>query len=67
MGQVISYSTTFRQAGDSKDSDNDGMPDSWETAHQLNPNDATDAVKDRDGDGYTNIEEFINSVVKVKM
>ncbi|WP_158085485.1 hypothetical protein [Niastella vici] len=32
-----------------------------------NPNDASDAVKDRDGDGYTNIEEYINSVVKVKM
>ena len=50
-----------------KDSDNDGMPDSWETAHKLNTHDAADAVKDRDGDGYTNIEEFINSVVKVKM
>lgn len=50
-----------------KDKDNDGMPDSWETAHKLNPGDANDAVKDRDGDGYTNIEEFINSVVKVKM
>jgi hypothetical protein len=50
-----------------KDNDNDGMPDSWETAHHLNPNDAGDAVKDRDGDGYTNIEEFINSVVKAKM
>jgi hypothetical protein len=50
-----------------KDSDNDGMPDSWETAHKLNPNNAADAVKDRDGDGYTNIEEFINSVVKAKM
>jgi hypothetical protein len=50
-----------------KDSDNDGMPDSWEIAHKLNPKDASDAVKDRDGDGYTNIEEFINSVVKDKM
>jgi hypothetical protein len=50
-----------------KDSDNDGMPDSWEKAHHLNPNDASDASKDRDGDGYTNIEEFLNSVVKAKM
>ena len=25
------------------DSDNDGMPDNWETVHGLNPNDATDA------------------------
>ena len=50
-----------------KDSDNDGMPDSWETAHHLNPKDASDASKDRDNDGYTNIEEFLNSVVKAKM
>ena len=49
-----------------KDSDNDGMPDSWEIEHKLNPKDASDAVTDRDGDGYTNIEEFLNSVVKVK-
>lgn len=45
-----------------QDTDNDGMPDSWEKAHKLNPNDARDAVLDRDKDGYTNIEEFINSV-----
>lgn len=50
-----------------KDSDNDGMPDSWEIAHKLNPKDPSDASKDRDGDGYTNIEEFLNSVVTVKM
>lgn len=50
-----------------KDSDNDGMPDSWEKTHHLNPKNAADASKDRDGDGYTNIEEFLNSVVKVKM
>jgi len=46
-----------------KDADNDGMPDSWETQHHLNPKDAKDAVADRDQDGYTNIEEFLNSVV----
>ena len=45
-----------------KDSDNDGMPDDWEVAHDLNPNDGTDHNKDRDGDGYTNIEEWINSI-----
>jgi hypothetical protein len=46
-----------------KDSDNDGMPDAWELKHGLNPNNAADATADRDHDGYTNIEEFINSVV----
>ncbi len=43
-----------------KDSDGDGLPDPWEKQHGLNPNDPADAAKDLDGDGYTNIEEFIN-------
>ena len=42
------------------DSDHDGMPDKWELAVGLNPYDANDARGDRDGDGYTNIEEYIN-------
>ncbi|MBI2510358.1 MAG: polysaccharide lyase [Opitutae bacterium] len=41
------------------DSDADGMPDDWEIAHGLNPHDASDAIKDANGDGYTNIEKFI--------
>jgi hypothetical protein len=41
------------------DSDSDGMPDEWETAHGLNPNDPTDAAGDLNGDGYTNIEAFM--------
>jgi hypothetical protein len=47
-----------------KDSDGDGMPDAWERARKLNPKDASDASKDRDGDGYTNIEEYVNGLVK---
>jgi hypothetical protein len=46
-----------------KDADSDGMPDEWERKNNLNPNDASDASKDRDGDGYTNIEEYINHLV----
>jgi hypothetical protein len=42
------------------DSDNDGMPDQWESAHKLNPNDASDAIADADKDGYTNLEEYLN-------
>ena len=45
-----------------KDSDNDGMPDSWEIKYGLNPKDATDALKDLNGDGYTNIEKFIFNI-----
>jgi hypothetical protein len=44
------------------DSDHDGMPDTWEKANGLNPNDPTDAVKDCNGDGYTNIEKYINGI-----
>ncbi len=45
-----------------KDSDNDGMPDEWEKVHGLNPNDPSDANKDCTGDGYTNIEKYINGI-----
>ena len=44
------------------DSDGDGMPDDWEIKHHLNPHDPSDAVRDRDGDGYTNIEKYVNSI-----
>lgn len=44
------------------DSDADGMPDSWERIHGLNPGDAADASSDLNNDGYTNIEDFINGL-----
>ena len=44
------------------DSDNDGMPDEWEKRFGLDPNDPTDAAKDCNGDGYTNIEKYINGI-----
>jgi hypothetical protein len=45
-----------------KDSDGDGMPDAWELKHGLNPKDASDANLDSNGDGYTNIEKYINGI-----
>lgn len=44
------------------DTDKDGMPDAWEKKYGLNPNDASDAIKDCNGDGYTNIEKYINGI-----
>ena len=45
-----------------KDTDMDGMPDAWEAKFGLNPNDASDANGDLNGDGYTNIEKYINGI-----
>ncbi len=41
-----------------KDSDGDGMPDYWEIKYYLNPNDPSDADRDDDNDGLTNLDEF---------
>lgn len=44
------------------DTDGDGMPDEWERKYGLNPNDPADVAKDCNGDGYTNIEKYINGL-----
>lgn len=43
-----------------KDTDMDGMPDKWEEHFGFNPDDAIDSLSDFDGDGYPNIEEYLN-------
>ncbi len=48
------------------DTDGDGMPDEWEVRYGLNPNDPSDAVLDCNGDGYTNIEKYINGIDPAK-
>lgn len=45
-----------------KDSDGDGIPDKWEKKFGLDPKDPTDANKDLNGDGYTNIEKYFNGI-----
>jgi hypothetical protein len=45
------------------DGDHDGMPDAWERANKLDPNNAADGSLDDAGDGYTNLERYLNSIV----
>ena len=44
------------------DTDKDGIPDEWETAHGMNPNSASDAQTLND-EGYMMIEVYLNSLV----
>ena len=45
------------------DTDWDGMPDMWEIYNGLDPYDPEDRNLDRDDDGYTNLEEYLNAIV----
>ncbi len=46
------------------DTDRDGMPNTWEEAHGLDPNDSTDgAICTLSADGYTNVEMFLNELM----
>jgi hypothetical protein len=55
---------SLRSLPASKDSDADGMPDEWETRNGLNANDASDASNTKLHKHYTNIEVYINGLVK---
>ncbi|MBI5093270.1 MAG: chitobiase/beta-hexosaminidase C-terminal domain-containing protein [Candidatus Hydrogenedentes bacterium] len=44
------------------DTDGDGMPDAWEKRNGLDPNDASDVTRDCNGDGFTNIEKYLNDL-----
>lgn len=46
-----------------KDTDQDGMPDSWEKKNELNPNDATDSRLKTLHPEYTNVEVYLNGLV----
>jgi pectate lyase len=46
------------------DGDGDGLPDAWESRHGLDPADGSDGNSDRDRDGFTELEEWLNSLVE---
>jgi hypothetical protein len=47
-----------------KDSDGDGMPDVWERKHGLNPKDSEDGIANTLDSYFTNVEVYLNSLVK---
>jgi pectate lyase len=50
----------YRSGAARPDSDRDGMPDEWEKRQGLDPNDPSDGPADKDNDGFTNVEEYLN-------
>jgi hypothetical protein len=55
-----SFTTPTPGESNSLDSDNDGMPNSWETANGLSNSSAADASQDSDGDGLSNYAEYLS-------
>ncbi len=49
-----------------RDTDHDGMADKFETLYGFNLQDSSDGSQDADGDGYTNLEEFLNGTCPLK-
>ncbi len=64
---LASWWLDWNRTDDATDSDGDGMPDWWEIANGLNrsrrsmPFGLTEAELDPDGDGKTNLQEFLDN------
>lgn len=61
---VEGWSEYVKETSVLKDSDGDGMPDEWETAKGLNPDDKSDGLKYNLDKRYTNLEVYLNSLVE---
>ena len=47
------------------DNDHDGIPDDWEISHHLDPANSSDALLDSDGDGLSNLREYLSAPIRV--
>ena len=55
---------TLKQLPPKPDADKDGMPDDWEIKNKLNPNDPADANGYLLSKTYTNIEVYLNGILR---
>lgn len=54
----------LKSASPEIDTDKDGIPDTWEQSHKLNSNDTSDASLISSGSHYSNLEVYLNEIVK---
>ena len=54
----------YKQAAVPVDTDGDGMPDEWEKAHGLNPDNGNDGTAYNLSASYTNLEVYLNGLVE---
>ena len=52
--------TELRSTDPPEDADADGMPDAWERPFTEAGDLSLESAQDADGDGYTNVEEYLN-------
>ena len=57
--EIVLSSAEDRGEGSAEDSDYDSLPDKWELANGLDPSSGRDANADTDGDGHTNLQDYI--------
>lgn len=62
--QTVNAWPYLQPAPAEKDTDQDGMPDEWEKKNNLNAGDASDATGYHLDKHYTNIEIYLNNLVK---
>lgn len=56
----------LKSCGAEKDSDGDGMPDKWENDKGLNPTDHEDGKRFTMSADFSNVEVYLNSLIKTK-